>query len=199
MYPYTVRGLEQHILEAKMGTTEEDEDSQDQTETTHSVPQTQHQPGSDPLLISPTLPDSPSQEEHSQCTRYTLRGVVVHSGQAGGGHYYSFIRQYCSKTKTYRWYKYDDTEVNSYVIPSIFRFFFWGVALMQCSKHPFTIETISFHALFLRYVNIVRNLERIYLFPQFLAIVYLLAHCPAIHSQSRHHLTICTRKYTGER
>jgi len=24
-------------------------------------------------------------------TRYRLRGIVVHSGQASGGHYYSFI------------------------------------------------------------------------------------------------------------
>ena len=25
-------------------------------------------------------------------TNYNLRGIVVHSGQASGGHYYSFIR-----------------------------------------------------------------------------------------------------------
>ncbi len=29
-------------------------------------------------------------------TQYRLRGVVVHSGQASGGHYYSFVRlRYC--------------------------------------------------------------------------------------------------------
>ena len=27
------------------------------------------------------------------CTRYRLAGIVVHSGQASGGHYYSYIAQ----------------------------------------------------------------------------------------------------------
>ena len=34
-------------------------------------------------------------EDSPECTAYSLRGIVVHSGQASGGHYYSFIR--------YRW------------------------------------------------------------------------------------------------
>ena len=36
--------------------------------------------------------DSPKSEESMQCSEYSLRGIVVHSGQASGGHYYSFIR-----------------------------------------------------------------------------------------------------------
>ena len=28
---------------------------------------------------------------HITCTKYRLVGVVVHSGQASGGHYYSYI------------------------------------------------------------------------------------------------------------
>lgn len=31
-----------------------------------------------------------SQDEHH--TRYQLTGIVVHSGQASGGHYYSYIQ-----------------------------------------------------------------------------------------------------------
>ena len=27
-----------------------------------------------------------------QSTQYTLKGIVVHSGQASGGHYYSYIK-----------------------------------------------------------------------------------------------------------
>lgn len=30
-------------------------------------------------------------EEESQPTKYQLTGIVVHSGQASGGHYYSYI------------------------------------------------------------------------------------------------------------
>ncbi|KAK4475402.1 hypothetical protein MN116_002461 [Schistosoma mekongi] len=50
-------------------------------------------------------------DDTNSCTKYNLRGVVVHSGQASSGHYYSFIRHYRPKTKTYKWYKYDDHNV----------------------------------------------------------------------------------------
>lgn len=44
------------------------------------------------------------------CTKYQLTGIVVHSGQASGGHYYSYIlnRQ---ADGTSKWYKFDDGEV----------------------------------------------------------------------------------------
>jgi len=38
-------------------------------------------------------------------TNYHLRGMVVHSGQASGGHYYSYIKSGAS------WYKFDDGDV----------------------------------------------------------------------------------------
>jgi ubiquitin carboxyl-terminal hydrolase 9/24 len=31
------------------------------------------------------------EEEGGQQTKYQLTGIVVHSGQASGGHYYSYI------------------------------------------------------------------------------------------------------------
>ncbi len=42
---------------------------------------------------------------------YRLKGVVVHSGQANGGHYYSFIR---SDRGDGKWYKFDDTDVHEH-------------------------------------------------------------------------------------
>ncbi|XP_053324952.1 ubiquitin carboxyl-terminal hydrolase 24 [Spea bombifrons] len=44
---------------------------------------------------------------------YELVGVIVHSGQAHAGHYYSFIkdRRGCSKSK---WYKFNDTVVEEF-------------------------------------------------------------------------------------
>lgn len=44
------------------------------------------------------------------CTKYQLTGIVVHSGQASGGHYYSYVlnRQ---ADGTAKWYKFDDGEV----------------------------------------------------------------------------------------
>uniref|UniRef100_T1IZS4 ubiquitinyl hydrolase 1 n=1 Tax=Strigamia maritima TaxID=126957 RepID=T1IZS4_STRMM len=44
------------------------------------------------------------------CTKYKLKGIVVHSGQASGGHYYSYILHRHSDG-TYKWYKFDDGEV----------------------------------------------------------------------------------------
>lgn len=47
--------------------------------------------------------------------RYRLVGVVVHSGQASGGHYYSFCDTGCG------WLKFDDTEVTAVDYTSDFR------------------------------------------------------------------------------
>lgn len=50
---------------------------------------------------------------------FTLAGVLVHSGQANGGHYYSFIRErqeggkFDDKSK---WYKFDDVDVRLIVL-----------------------------------------------------------------------------------
>jgi ubiquitin C-terminal hydrolase len=41
---------------------------------------------------------------------YTLVGVTVHSGQAAGGHYYSFIRH----RETGKWLRFDDSDVTPY-------------------------------------------------------------------------------------
>ncbi len=42
-------------------------------------------------------------KQHIMCTKYKLVGVVVHSGQASGGHYYSYILHR---------YKYRDTSID---------------------------------------------------------------------------------------
>nr|XP_051683860.1 probable ubiquitin carboxyl-terminal hydrolase FAF-X [Oryctolagus cuniculus] len=45
-------------------------------------------------------------------TKYRLVGVLVHSGQASGGHYYSYIIQRNNKdAQRERWYKFDDGDV----------------------------------------------------------------------------------------
>ncbi|CAG5097169.1 Similar to Usp9x: Probable ubiquitin carboxyl-terminal hydrolase FAF-X (Mus musculus) [Cotesia congregata] len=44
------------------------------------------------------------------CTKYQLTGIVVHSGQASGGHYYSYIL-HRQNDGTAKWYKFDDGDV----------------------------------------------------------------------------------------
>ncbi|XP_075815088.1 ubiquitin carboxyl-terminal hydrolase 9Y-like [Microtus pennsylvanicus] len=58
-------------------------------------------------------------QQNEQCesviagsTKYRLVGVLVHSGQANGGHYYSYIIQRNSKdSERGRWFKFDDGDV----------------------------------------------------------------------------------------
>ncbi|XP_035221479.1 probable ubiquitin carboxyl-terminal hydrolase FAF-X isoform X2 [Stegodyphus dumicola] len=49
-------------------------------------------------------------DNESCCTKYKLTGIVVHSGQASGGHYYSYILHRHSDGNQ-KWYKFDDGEV----------------------------------------------------------------------------------------
>lgn len=52
-----------------------------------------------------------NQSGRSNCTRYELCGIVVHSGQASGGHYYSYIL-HKNADSTRKWYKFDDGDVS---------------------------------------------------------------------------------------
>ncbi|KAF4027332.1 hypothetical protein G4228_019128 [Cervus hanglu yarkandensis] len=64
-------------------------------------------------------PESQLMEQNEQSgsdtagnTKYRLVGVLVHSGQASGGHYYSYIIQRNGKDgDRNRWYKFDDGDV----------------------------------------------------------------------------------------
>ncbi|XP_058260184.1 probable ubiquitin carboxyl-terminal hydrolase FAF-X isoform X2 [Hemibagrus wyckioides] len=56
----------------------------------------------------------PFKPELGGSSRYRLVGVLVHSGQASGGHYYSYIVQRHSNSvdgQRDRWYKFDDGDV----------------------------------------------------------------------------------------
>ncbi|XP_047391135.1 probable ubiquitin carboxyl-terminal hydrolase FAF-X isoform X5 [Sciurus carolinensis] len=53
-----------------------------------------------------------SESEIARNTKYRLVGVLVHSGQASGGHYYSYIIQRNGKNgERDHWYKFDDGDV----------------------------------------------------------------------------------------
>lgn len=50
-------------------------------------------------------------DDAAAVNRYQLTGVVVHSGQASGGHYYSFVLHRDPADGRQRWYKFDDYDV----------------------------------------------------------------------------------------
>ncbi|KAH9509417.1 putative ubiquitin carboxyl-terminal hydrolase FAF-X [Bulinus truncatus] len=49
--------------------------------------------------------------DSTQSTKYRLVGVLVHSGQASGGHYYSYILHRAPNEPTAKWHKFDDGDV----------------------------------------------------------------------------------------
>ncbi|KAK4027909.1 probable ubiquitin carboxyl-terminal hydrolase FAF-X [Daphnia magna] len=61
--------------------------------------------------------DMEEEANRDVCTRYQLTGIVVHSGQASGGHYYSYILHRPPPNATggmggTKWYKFDDGDVS---------------------------------------------------------------------------------------
>ncbi|XP_055695090.1 probable ubiquitin carboxyl-terminal hydrolase FAF isoform X2 [Lutzomyia longipalpis] len=51
-------------------------------------------------------------DDQPATTKYQLTGIVVHSGQASGGHYFSYILHRDPTTGKEKWYKFDDGEVS---------------------------------------------------------------------------------------
>lgn len=51
--------------------------------------------------------------ERDDCTQYELSGIIVHSGQANGGHYYSYVLQE-SLDGSKKWFKIDDCDVSEF-------------------------------------------------------------------------------------
>ena len=49
----------------------------------------------------------PEDLRDDRCSKYRLSGIVVHSGQASGGHYYSNVLH----REASKWYKFDDGDV----------------------------------------------------------------------------------------
>lgn len=43
------------------------------------------------FFLGEIIEDDFNVDNESCCTKYKLTGIVVHSGQASGGHYYSYI------------------------------------------------------------------------------------------------------------
>mmetsp|Transcript_24463 Transcript_24463/g.35514 ORF Transcript_24463/g.35514 Transcript_24463/m.35514 type:complete len:1442 (+) Transcript_24463:501-4826(+) len=91
---------------------------------------------------------------------YQLAGVLVHSGVAQGGHYYSFIkdRSHREGESVDRWYKFDDEEVKPFD-PSLIEVECFGGKIKRESKYPngqvHTVESEQFaNALMLFYEKV---------------------------------------------
>lgn len=118
MEPYTVAGvakLEGSSDSSPEGQTPRSDDSKDHPPP---LPADSPQPPESPQP-TPT-PTPPPVDPQSPSSRYRLVGVLVHSGQASGGHYYSYVIHRgegnlgaggAGDSERNRWYKFDDGEV----------------------------------------------------------------------------------------
>uniref|UniRef100_A0A8C9SFP8 ubiquitinyl hydrolase 1 n=1 Tax=Scleropages formosus TaxID=113540 RepID=A0A8C9SFP8_SCLFO len=68
--------------------------------------------GDDVHSENQVIQNEPSESDAPGSSKYRLVGVLVHSGQASGGHYYSYIVQRNGGDgERNRWYKFDDGDV----------------------------------------------------------------------------------------
>jgi hypothetical protein len=63
------------------------------------------------LSLQPAQPD--------EYYRYMLRGVVIHSGGAHGGHYYSYIQERTADGSEGNWFEFNDTHVSPFDIATL--------------------------------------------------------------------------------
>jgi ubiquitin C-terminal hydrolase len=59
--------------------------------------------------------------------QYNLVGVLVHSGSADAGHYYSFIKERNKSSQNYgKWFEFNDTQVKEFDIKNLRKECFGG-------------------------------------------------------------------------
>ena len=68
---------------------------------------------SDPSVVVPDMPHAPAYYQ------FELRGVLVHTGTADSGHYYSFIRDHAADPNAARWFEFNDTVVSPFDVSQL--------------------------------------------------------------------------------
>lgn len=103
MEPYTVEGVN------KRETFSGHEDL-----TTKANGDSNHHDNSNSTTEHKPFSRTPSSMTNTSTINYELIGIVIHSGQANAGHYYSFIKDIRNRhsTNTNRWYRFNDTSVD---------------------------------------------------------------------------------------
>lgn len=95
MYKYTVDGLaaREEADAAADADTAAASSSYDAAATVRSgQPESVGAPAAAAAALSAAEPTSPKEPANAKQYQYTLKGIVVHSGSAFAGHYYSYIK-----------------------------------------------------------------------------------------------------------
>jgi hypothetical protein len=90
-------------------------------EQSSKVAETSSTPTAAAAAVSNALSTALHPDEYYE---YVLRGCVVHTGSAHGGHYYSFIQERLEGDQEGKWYEFNDTRyVSCYLSLSLYLFF----------------------------------------------------------------------------
>ncbi|KAK9484996.1 hypothetical protein V1527DRAFT_504697 [Lipomyces starkeyi] len=68
----------------------------------------------EPFTFSHFLQDPDVPGSESESDKFRLVGILVHSGTAESGHYYSYILNKCATNDKYRWIEFNDAEVSQF-------------------------------------------------------------------------------------
>ncbi|EEY61201.1 ubiquitin-specific protease, putative [Phytophthora infestans T30-4] len=151
MKPYTKAGIEEQEarsnLQQDRGETSADEDmaSDDSSDSDEFMADVNGDTPAIPASSSASTKSDPNYE-------YRLKGILVHSGVAQGGHYYSFIYDHMSE----KWFKYDDEDVTPFDPANIEAECFGGVQRRSWhgSNNSMEMEVFS-NALMLFYEKVI--------------------------------------------
>eukprot|EP00948_MAST-09A_sp_MAST-9A-sp1_P003073 g3073.t1 len=105
MYPYTQESIE--LSESLVGTVTSDGLLSDGSLSNNNNGSSNGRP--------PSKDKQLNNKNNSRRRIYDLCGIVVHTGDIQGGHYYSLIRHETLKNHTYRWIEYNDSIVRPLV------------------------------------------------------------------------------------
>ncbi|KAI9912824.1 hypothetical protein PsorP6_005736 [Peronosclerospora sorghi] len=174
MKPYTKQGIEEQEARANMQQEREDlstdedmvsDDSSDSDEfmtdvsgTKSTIPTSLSPQSSTKSTASPVSAGDRSKSDDRTSLKldpnyeYRLKGILVHSGVAQGGHYYSFIYDHVSE----KWFKYDDEDVTPFDPANIEAECFGGVQRrsLHGSNNSMEMEVFS-NALMLFYEKVI--------------------------------------------
>uniref|UniRef100_M4BN22 USP domain-containing protein n=1 Tax=Hyaloperonospora arabidopsidis (strain Emoy2) TaxID=559515 RepID=M4BN22_HYAAE len=168
MKPYTKAGIEEQEArcnlqqESEETSTDEDMASDDSSDSDEFMTNANDDTPALPAAVSPTSttrlaapPLGVAGEDSIKSDpdyEYRLKGILVHSGVAQGGHYYSFIYDHMSE----KWFKYDDEDVTPFDPANIETECFGGVQRRSWhgSNNSMEMEVFS-NALMLFYEKVV--------------------------------------------
>lgn len=153
---YTKDGLESEERKAKLNQPSNDAETPTSPDGSKGYPSPQYNTSGSSVSVPSGAPviqyDDPFVEPDASDYEYELQGVLVHSGVAQGGHYYSFIKD--PSTDGDKWFRFDDDDVSPFSADQIPYQCFGGPNSTQVIGSNFHEDERTSNALMLFYKKV---------------------------------------------